>query len=597
MLSDAMKKLIYVDVPNDFTSVDAALDSVSKLYENQWFKITDDDKMNPVITINYASNVNEVNVPLNKVRKTTKQPTDNILYAVGTTTYDLEYDKATEITQVRGVVNKRWYTFYASEYRLVGDTQIQFLGPNYPDDATTVLVTYKCDWHIKLIGGEYEDILIVNVRARDFEGTPNTINGLKLARTIINDIYEWATLEVDIEGLIFVGPSDVRDLSALEETNLRYRMQFEIGVRYVHHKEIKAENIGDVNHTLAIASLPGISKQFTTIGGTARLKSSFDYIQKFENWTPTLDLTWENKDLSGAPYNVPANAVCEIVLVNDDTSNDIECGVRANASALARTQILQRATGGALELIRMHVQADALSIIEEFGSNTNTTIYLIGYWTGTITYTEAAMEVYTIATDNTWKYKIFTNAPANGYIEIILKNKNTTTERWAGVRKGGSDIDRRHQLHQCEGAGAGDYATMFVETNSTKEIMCYAEASDDIDFLLAGYWSTPPGIYYESNYEMMPSNPVSWEDIDLVGIIPRGSIIETVHYNNEVNTDFYCGTREDGTGLDRRFDIHRATNGGRDLVSFHTRLNSTIVDVYHENLSYCHSRISGYWEV
>ena len=255
MLSDDLKKSVYQGIPNDFNGIDPNLSSISKLYENQWYNIDDDKMKYPMITLDYASVVNEVNVPLNKIRDVTKEPTDTVTYETGTFLYTLEYDNITDITKVEGVVSGRKHVFDAVEYQIDGGaTQIKFLGPTYPDDGKYVRVTYKVKWHIALYGGEYQDKLIINVRTRDHRIETRTINGLKLAHAIINDIYAWVQFTADIEGILFVNPSDVKDLSSLEATNMLYRLQFDIEVRYVYHREVKIQNIEDVQPTIVVGT-------------------------------------------------------------------------------------------------------------------------------------------------------------------------------------------------------------------------------------------------------------------------------------------------------------------------------------------------------
>lgn len=253
MLSDELKTSIIQGAPNDFTSLDTGLNSISKLYENQWYLIDDDKKRFPVITLQYSSSVDKVNVPLDKVREQTDKPTESIDYVTGTTTYDLSYDHATEILSVKGAVSGIEHTFGSSEYQLVGDSQVQFLGPTYPDDGTVARVNYNVKWVIALYGGEYKNTLIVTVRTRDYtKGDSSIINGLKLAHTIMNDLYAWFNFTANITGILFTLPSDVRDLSGIAGPSITYRLQFDIEVRYVYHKEVKIESIEDVQSTIAV---------------------------------------------------------------------------------------------------------------------------------------------------------------------------------------------------------------------------------------------------------------------------------------------------------------------------------------------------------
>ena len=41
-----------------------------------------------------------------------------------------------------------------------------------------------------------------------------------------------------------------------------------------------------------------------------------DYVESYQTWSATSADTWQVQDLSGAPYNVPANAVVEVAVRN-----------------------------------------------------------------------------------------------------------------------------------------------------------------------------------------------------------------------------------------------------------------------------------------
>ena len=69
------------------------------------------------------------------------------------------------------------------------------------------------------------------------------------------------------------------------------------------------------------------------------------YTENFEYWTAGSASTWQDKDLSGAPFNVPANAVVEIACVNGDYNTEYSVGVRANGSGLERRILLHEAEG------------------------------------------------------------------------------------------------------------------------------------------------------------------------------------------------------------------------------------------------------------
>ena len=107
--------------------------------------------------------------------------------------------------------------------------------------------------------------------------------------------------------------------------------------------------------------------------------AKLDYTEKFVNFNAVGDNAWEEKDLSGD--GVPANAVCEIAIGNDKANAELNGGVRATDSALNRYLLIQEAEAGGLDLVTMHVKADANSKIDIFAQEAgNMTFYLLGYW-------------------------------------------------------------------------------------------------------------------------------------------------------------------------------------------------------------------------
>ena len=108
--------------------------------------------------------------------------------------------------------------------------------------------------------------------------------------------------------------------------------------------------------------------------------AKLDYTEKMVNFNALGDNAWEEYDLSGD--GVPANAVCEIAIGNDKANAEYNGGVRATDSALNRYLPIQEAEGGGLDLVTMHVKADANSKIDIFAQETaEMTFYLLGYWT------------------------------------------------------------------------------------------------------------------------------------------------------------------------------------------------------------------------
>lgn len=109
--------------------------------------------------------------------------------------------------------------------------------------------------------------------------------------------------------------------------------------------------------------------------------SSVSYTETFQSFSATGSGAWEEIDLSGAPYSVPANAICEIVMKNPKANAELEAGVRNTSSALARLFDLQEAEAGGGDFVSVHVNADANSKIDVYAEDhTEIVFYLVGYW-------------------------------------------------------------------------------------------------------------------------------------------------------------------------------------------------------------------------
>ena len=110
-----------------------------------------------------------------------------------------------------------------------------------------------------------------------------------------------------------------------------------------------------------------------------------------QSWAPAAAGSWQTIDLSGSPYNVPANAVVEIAISNEGAN--VTAGVRAVGSALQRRlPIRAKDDSGARNLV-LYSQADASSQIQYYASVTPDVMFtLLGYWDGA-TYTEAAQSL------------------------------------------------------------------------------------------------------------------------------------------------------------------------------------------------------------
>jgi hypothetical protein len=150
------------------------------------------------------------------------------------------------------------------------------------------------------------------------------------------------------------------------------------------------------------------------------------YIEKFDAVTnPSSDNTWQDRNLSDAPWNMPGNAVAEIVFGNLYASSENEMGVRQNGSALSRYLDIVDAEAGGLAAARMHVNADTSSIIEVYHEDVSDShvFYLSGYWelvsSGTITSPAIDFDSFVGATD--WNQLLFTDDETGGDIKYAVE--------------------------------------------------------------------------------------------------------------------------------------------------------------------------------
>ncbi len=124
--------------------------------------------------------------------------------------------------------------------------------------------------------------------------------------------------------------------------------------------------------------------------------------------------TWLNKDLSGAPFNVPGLAICEFVIANTQANAQHVAGVRANGSSIVRNFDIHEAEAGGEDFISMHVITDASSIIETFtDSLAQIEFTLVGYWSAPDAGDfENVFETDILLVDPTIEYKVSNGSDA-----------------------------------------------------------------------------------------------------------------------------------------------------------------------------------------
>ena len=176
-------------------------------------------------------------------------------------------------------------------------------------------------------------------------------------------------------------------------------------------------------------------------------EANAQYTESFQSWSATSAGAWETKSLSGAPFNVPASVVVEIAVRNSNTTNSRLGGVRAVGSSLNRRIDMPEAAGGGVDVLTMHVQADASSQIQHYAENTTDIDFvLLRYWScgtyderfdsdllGSSSWSNNALNTYGVGPSQ--------------IAEIVITNTDTEAHS-AGVRTNGSALQRRVILHR-----------------------------------------------------------------------------------------------------------------------------------------------------
>jgi hypothetical protein len=341
------------------------------------------------------------------------------------------------------------------------------------------------------------------------------------------------------------------------------------------------------------------------------------YVEKFVTITPTVADAWTTIDLSSSPYDIPANAIIEMALINSDYGNELYAGVRNIASTFDRRFLLHEAetTGTGIEgmtAVTVHVSVSASSTIQYYAdSATLVTFRILGYWTDGV-YVERFDTTDPTTTDDAWvNWDLNTYGLTQGDVaEIVLVNNTQNTDFLAGVRTDGSTLNRYINLHEPE-SGGDTFATMFVQaTTSTARIETYSDddgpgIGTDVDFVLAGYWDTmPTGLTYKERWDDLggPTANTTWTDRRLDNLtVPPTAIAEVVFANNaDANGAIEIGVRSNGSSLGRVLDLHEAEGGstgvspGRMLVTAGSDASSTI-EYYTESTTADNFYLAGYW--
>jgi len=298
-----------------------------------------------------------------------------------------------------------------------------------------------------------------------------------------------------------------------------------------------------------------------------------NYFERAQTWQPLDEKSWEVMDLS--VYGVPEDAVVEIAILNKKDKEELSGGVRAVGSVFDRRVELSEAENKGFDVVTMHVQADANSLIEYYAEKDKEIRFvLLGYWTG-VSYSEM-FSPFTASAANNWVAEDVSDdgLGANLVAEILIRNSSESNERLAGIRRQGSTQARSFELREAEGGGV-DALTMMVNTGAAASIELFAESNTDVDFYVLGYWSDPPGAYTEIGASAgQVGTDATWKAADVSAFdIPAEAVAQFVISNESDNSKNKLGLREYESSQLRLIELQEAESGGADLATLHVNVD------------------------
>ena len=106
--------------------------------------------------------------------------------------------------------------------------------------------------------------------------------------------------------------------------------------------------------------------------------------------------------------------------------------------------------------------------------------------------------------------------------------------------------------------------------------LVFAQSNSDIEFVVLGYWDSPPGSYVENGVGPWTASTTSWETIDLSAIgVPANAVVQVTIGNLNPSNERLMGVRAVGSGLNRRLDLHEAKDGGSERATWHVNADAS----------------------
>jgi len=446
-------------------------------------------------------------------------------------------------------------------------------------------------------------------------GEPESISGITIYQQIDADVVSWndgttSWQEKDLSGAPFnVPPNAVVEVSVANTYNSSWGYGGIRSVGETHDRRFYFRQDGPDSATMhcQVDENSKLEHYAQSPGGASYVYfrllgywTNGEYVDKFESLGAIgADAAWTPISLAG--YGITDGTICDLLTNNNDSSNSLEAGVRASGSTLDRKVLIDEKTDEPKYLC-LFAEAigpsGAVEIYEEDDSAQSS--YLMGYWsTPPGEYTELFGQlggptgfIAAWADDDLGIHGVWKNSAA----QILAGNTRTAGLNALATRyKGSTSDDREVDVGQTYGSGINPLS-MHCMATSGAFIQTTAGHEDPCEFYVMGFFWSPPstsgeldlftegvgasesgmGLYiaglepgdilFRENFATwQPTTADAWETKDLAVEpfnVPYGSVVEIAIVNDHASNDHWCGVRQPGSSLDRRFKINEADGGG-----------------------------------
>jgi len=313
-------------------------------------------------------------------------------------------------------------------------------------------------------------------------------------------------------------------------------------------------------------------------------------------------------------YLLNEGVVLDILIRNQYATGSLVGGLRENGSSLERSFRIHESanTTNDFEFVSLHVPLDTEGKLGTYSNHSTLMGFnILGYWVGA-KYT-CLMDTFKAGESSGWTRKALDTygVPPGKIAEIVIAHSGQSLPCSGGVRAEGSSISRLIDIGSLihnygatfEGA---TYNTMQVRTsNDDAAIEVYTGDDYWMDFIVVGYWDSPPGNYTELNQVITPPTGTSaFNDTSLASTsIPASDATAEMIVASTYPSDYnQLGVRASGSAVSRYQRCGETNPGGGTYAG--TCGFRTHVNVINEGIQTYHSRANtgtyfaaiGYWD-